>query len=62
MSNVNAELERISLLENLGYGEDLIESINEAIENDDKSVFGVFNSADEAISAILGDSDVKEEN
>ena len=45
------ELERISLLESLGYGEDLIESINESIENNDKSVFGTFSTAAEALKA-----------
>lgn len=56
----NDELDRISLLENLGYSEDLIESINEAIETDDKSIFGTYSNASEAMSAIKGAIDGEE--
>lgn len=51
MNPLTEKLEKISLLEELGYGEDLIESIMESDESGDKSVFGVFDSAKDAIRA-----------
>lgn len=51
MNPLTEKLEKISLLEELGYGEDLIESIMESDESEDKSVFGVFDSAKDAIRA-----------
>lgn len=50
-NQLTERLEKISLLEDLGYGEDLIESILEADEKGNATVFGTFDSAKDAIRA-----------
>ena len=50
-NQLTERLEKISLLEDLGYGEDLIESILEADENGNTTIFGTFDSAKDAIRA-----------
>ena len=50
-NQLTERLEKISLLEDLGYGEDLIESILEADEKRNTTVFGTFDSAKDAIRA-----------